>query len=93
MIKCDTCRCRKVCDRDEYGFENCDSYIPEEEIVLTNEEKLEAFLDELSALTRKHGLKIWGCGCCGSPCIQTMDGKTLHECLYFDEEKGEYDRD
>lgn len=93
MIKCDNCRCRKVCDRDEYGFENCDSYIPEEEIVPTKEEKLEAFLVELSALTRKYGLVIWGCGCCDSPRIKTMDGETIHNCLEFDWEKGEYYRD
>jgi hypothetical protein len=27
----------------------------------------EAFLQELSQLTIKHGIVIGGCGCCGSP--------------------------
>lgn len=26
-----------------------------------------AFLVELTALTKRHGIKIAGCGCCGSP--------------------------
>ena len=25
---CNTCRCNKVCDHNEYGFENCGNYIP-----------------------------------------------------------------
>ncbi len=30
---------------------------------------LELFLEELTALTKKHNLIIGGCGCCGSPVI------------------------
>jgi len=30
-------------------------------------EKEAAFLIELSELTRKHGIAVGGCGCCGSP--------------------------
>lgn len=40
-------------------------------------EKLEAFLDELSELSRKHRIAIGGCGCCGSPWI-TPDGVRYH---------------
>ena len=38
--------------------------IPEEGY---NEEKVNEFLSELSALARKFGIGIHGCGCCGSP--------------------------
>lgn len=33
------------------------------------EEAVKAFLEELSALTRKHRIEIGGCGCCGSPSL------------------------
>ena len=40
------------------------------------------FLTELSALTRKHGIVIWACGCCGSPWLSKMEkaesGKKWH---------------
>lgn len=29
--------------------------------------KREKFLAALTALSREHGVAIWGCGCCGSP--------------------------
>jgi hypothetical protein len=32
-------------------------------------QKLDAFLAELAALSRKHGIWISGCGCCGSPIL------------------------
>ena len=31
------------------------------------------FLLELTALTRKHGISIGGCGCCGSPSLEKAD--------------------
>ena len=33
------------------------------------EEKVKEFLLELSELTKKYGIAIHGCGCCGSPII------------------------
>jgi len=39
--------------------------IPEE----YNEENVQEYLSELSALTKKYGIAIHGCGCCGSPII------------------------
>jgi hypothetical protein len=31
------------------------------------------FLDELTALTKKHKITIGGCGCCGSPYLQAIE--------------------
>jgi hypothetical protein len=58
-----------------------------------NTEKEKAFLEELKELSRKHGLIIWGCGCCGSPSLCDMaidekDGK-----YYFNEPREEFDGD
>jgi len=33
------------------------------------------FLSELSALSRKHGVAIAGCGCCGSPFLINTDSR------------------
>jgi hypothetical protein len=49
---------------------------------MTDNEK--AFLKGLTALSKKHGVVIWGCGCCGSPLIEEADtsdpfGKYLAE--------------
>ncbi|MFF6801070.1 hypothetical protein [Streptomyces sp. NPDC012616] len=40
---------------------------------MSGPDNLPAFLDELAALTAKHGLRIDGCGCCGSPFLQRTD--------------------
>ena len=32
----------------------------------------QAFLDELTLLTKKHGIVIAGCGCCGSPFLYDL---------------------
>ena len=32
-----------------------------------------AFLIDLTALTKKHGIEIAGCGCCGSPYLLPTD--------------------
>ncbi|MBX5436754.1 MAG: hypothetical protein IRZ33_06000 [Alicyclobacillaceae bacterium] len=41
-------------------------------------EKLQAFLDELSELTKRYGLIIGGCGCCGSPYVYGDDAGGDH---------------
>lgn len=32
-----------------------------------DDEKVAAFLADLSELSRRHGIKVGACGCCGSP--------------------------
>ena len=48
-------------------------------------ENLKAFLKELAAITDKYGYVIDGCGCCGSPFVERMDGNTAGICLGYDE--------
>jgi len=40
-----------------------------------SKEAKEAFLEELNQLTRKHGIHIWGCGCCGGPALVGLTEK------------------
>jgi hypothetical protein len=35
-------------------------------------EKERAFLIDLEAISRKHGIVVSGCGCCGSPNLEPM---------------------
>lgn len=52
-------------------------------------ERLDAFLKELSDLTRKYGFIIGGCGCCGSPWVESDKFSADH--LGYDYEKQEYE--
>ena len=55
---------------------------------------LEGFLQELSSLTQKYNLCIGGCGCCGSPFIDTVsDNRTVADCLYYNTEQQKYEHD
>ncbi len=54
-------------------------------------EREEMFLRELSELTEKYGIKICGCGCCGSPWLGELLGNDrLGEDLRFDDTKKKY---
>jgi len=44
-----------------------------------NPEKIEAFLTELTELTKKHGIVIHGCGCCGSPSLFDIEDYKKHD--------------
>ena len=44
----------------------------------------EEFLTELSALSRRYGIVIGGCGCCESPWLESFEGD-LHGCYYTTE--------
>jgi hypothetical protein len=37
-----------------------------------NKKKVDKFLADLAKVTRKHGIKIGGCGCCGSPFLMDL---------------------
>ena len=51
--------------------------------------KVEKFLDGLKWLTKKHGIVIGGCGCCGSPYLYDVDrGSIVGENLEYKE--GDY---
>jgi len=39
-----------------------------------NEKTLKEFLEGLAELTKKKGVAIGGCGCCGSPYLYIVDG-------------------
>lgn len=41
---------------------------------MNDNERLQAFLDELAKLTEKYGFVICGCGCCGSPWLSDREG-------------------
>jgi hypothetical protein len=47
-----------------------------EEMKEYNEAQVPEFLTELAALTKKYGIEIFGCGCCGSPLICGLNGNT-----------------
>lgn len=61
----------------------------------------ELFLKGLAELTKKYGLVIRGCGCCGSPWIEDLQedilqqkifrGDVLIENLCYNTEKKEYE--
>lgn len=54
-------------------------------------ERVKAFLKELAELTKKYGLSIGGCGCCGSPWIWDLQNNSMpYDSLNFDEEKEIY---
>lgn len=46
--------------------------------------RLDKFLEELSALTKKYGFEIGGCGCCGSPYLTDLnEGNKISTDLYY----------
>ena len=44
---------------------------------MTKEEKLRAFLKDLTALSEAYDMYIGGCGCCDSPYIDNGAGDTI----------------
>ena len=56
-------------------------------------ENLKMFLKELSALTKKYGIKICGCGCCGSPWVEDINTKDMLDNLSYNAKKELYEVD
>ncbi len=42
-----------------------------------NQQNVDAFLADLRELTLEHRIIIWGCGECGSPALNSLDGIQL----------------
>ena len=57
--------------------------------IIVAKKKCKEFLTELSALTKKYGIRIDGCGCCGSPWLED-DHRQYGECLDWDNEAQAY---
>jgi hypothetical protein len=49
-------------------------------------EKEQEFLRELTALSRKHGILVTGCGCCSSPDLKEVTGPMAQEAGYGQDE-------
>ena len=55
------------------------------EIILAKK-KCKEFLAELAELTKKYGIRINGCGCCGSPWLEDDNYMQYGETLDWDKE-------
>ena len=55
------------------------------------DERVKTFIEELTLLTKKHDIHLWACSCCNAiNLVDTKTGKTLLDCVDYDEEKGYY---
>ena len=57
---------------------------------MSENNRLEEFLKELSELTKKHGFYISGCGCCGSPRINDFKDEFDADTLRYNKEEQKY---
>lgn len=56
---------------------------------LDMQENLKLFLAELTELTQKYGIEVYGCGCCNA--VTTTSNVTLANRLFYDEETKSYE--
>lgn len=56
-----------------------------------NDERLRAFLQELTALSDKYEMYIEGCGCCGSPWINDIQNNKNYDNLTYRKDSYEVD--
>ena len=60
-------------------------------IETANKIDLQGFLTELGELSKRYGIVIGGCGCCGSPYLDYMDGDTRVTASDLAYEQGAYE--
>jgi len=51
--------------------------------VSLSKERIDAFLKQLTELSLRTGVVIGGCGCCGSPFMQSTDKKCVPEVGFY----------
>lgn len=56
-----------------------------------NAERLERFLQELTALSDKYEIYIEGCGCCGSPWLNDIQAGKSYDNLAYGQDRYEVD--
>ena len=56
----------------------------------SRDNKREKFINELTELSKKYGLKIGGCGCCGSPWVIEMTKSEIQRGGYVDQGRLDY---
>lgn len=58
---------------------------------MNSNERQAAFLRELSELSKKYGIVVDGCGCCGSPFIyEAEEAEAIQELEYTVDKEGNY---
>ena len=53
-------------------------------------DEVKEFLKELTELSKKYGIFIGGCGCCGSPFLYADEGGINYKDLDFQEKENRY---
>lgn len=55
-------------------------------------QNMQNFLDDLAEITKKYGIEICGCGCCGSPWLRDMNqNRDIADQLTYDEQLEKYE--
>ena len=66
-------------------------YVGKDVNVMDRENRVEAFMKDLEQLTKKHGIVIDACGCCGSPWVEDMETHEMLASHLYYEEDGTFD--
>lgn len=51
---------------------------------MNNDLNFNDFLKELTQLSQKYGIKVEGCGCCGSPALTPIKPEAMNNCYEVD---------
>lgn len=71
-------------------FRPCCGALWEDEHKPGCDEPREKFIEELSELSRRHGFKLWGCGCCNSPSVDPIEPEERDGHYEYDSETLEW---